>query len=320
LIDRERPQVSMILEGAVGAAATAPAPDSAAVLPNLWRAVRPHQWTKNLLLLVALGTSHRYREWHSASRAVLAVLLFCFSSSSVYLWNDVLDRSADRQHPIKRKRPIASGALSLPIAVSVATLLAGISLAGMAWLEPRLAWVTVAYMAVSSLYSLWLKQLLVVDVVVLACLYVIRVIAGGLAIGVWLSFWTLAFSLFFFFSLALAKRYSELRNRIGNEGDSFNRRAYLVTDMSQLNMLGIASGLVAVCIVGFYIDGPEVRELYKHPAILWLLCPLLLWWCGRLWILAGRGEVNEDPVAFALRDSRSYLIGLLVVLTVLAAT
>jgi 4-hydroxybenzoate polyprenyltransferase len=289
-------------------------------MENLWHAVRPHQWAKNLLLLLALGTSHRYTEWAAASHAVLAVLLFCLASSSVYLWNDILDRSADRLHPIKCKRPIASGALPLPIAIVVATIFAAVSLTGSAWLEPRLALVVGAYMLISSAYSIWLKKLLVVDVVVLACLYVVRVIAGGLAIGVWLSFWTLAFSMFFFFSLALAKRYSELQNRMGTGADGANRRAYLVADMTQLNMLGIASALVAVCIVGLYIDGPEVKRLYSHPSFLWVLCPLLLWWCGRLWILAGRGQVNEDPVAFALRDRRSHIIGILVALTVAAAT
>jgi 4-hydroxybenzoate polyprenyltransferase len=320
LTDSDYSDVSAIPSRAVHPAGSLRVPGKAALLENLWRAVRPHQWAKNLLLMVALGTSHRYGEWRATSRALLAVLLFSLASSSVYLWNDILDRSADRRHPIKCKRPIASGALSLPIAILVATLCAGVSLVGSALLEPRLALVIGAYMLVSSLYSLWLKKLLMVDVVVLACLYVVRVIAGGLAIGVWLSFWTLAFSLFFFFGLALAKRYSELRNRAGTGDDSSQRRAYLVADMSQLNMLGVASSLVAVCIVGLYIDGPEVKQLYTHPDVLWLLCPLLLWWCGRLWVLAGRGEVNEDPVAFALRDRRSYIIGALVALTVIAAT
>ncbi len=319
MINSEHPQVSVAPHVAIGPADHR-AHGTPSLLENLWRAVRPHQWAKNLLLLVALGTSHRYGEWRAVSHAILAALLFCLASSSVYLWNDILDRSADRSHPIKCKRPIASGTLSISVAILVATIFAGISLAGTALLEPRLALVIGTYMVASSLYSLWLKKLLVVDVVALACLYVVRVIAGGLAIGVWLSFWTLAFSLFFFFSLALAKRYSELRNRAGNGDDSSHRRAYLVEDMSQLNMLGVASGLVAVCIVGLYIDGPEVKQLYTHPSVLWMLCPLLLWWCGRLWILAGRGQVNEDPVAFALRDRHSYIIGVLVALTVIAAT
>ena len=315
----EYPPVSTIPRGAIGAAGTAAA--RAASLPEvLWRAVRPHQWAKNLLLFVALGTSHLYHEWHSTSHALVAALLFCFASSSVYLWNDILDRAADRGHPIKCRRPIASGALSLPIAILVASIFAAISLTGSALLEPRLTLVIGAYMLISSLYSVWLKKLLMVDVVVLACLYVVRVIAGGLAIGVWLSFWTLAFSLFFFFSLALAKRYSELRNRNEHGDSAETRRAYLAADMAQLNVLGVASGLIAVCIVGLYIDGPEVERLYANPTVLWILCPLLLWWVGRLWILAGRGEVNEDPVAFALRDRRSYLIGALVALTVIAAT
>jgi 4-hydroxybenzoate polyprenyltransferase len=271
-------------------------------------------------VLVALGTSHRYLEWQAVAHAVLAAVLFCLASSSVYLLNDILDYSADRHHPVKSKRPIASGSLPWSAAILTAVVFAGISLSGAAFLDRRLMFVFCVYIVISSAYSLWLKELLVIDVVVLACLYVIRVIAGGLAIGVWLSFWTLAFSLFFFFSLALAKRYSELWNRAGHAGAGLHRRAYVSADMTQLNMLGAASGVVSICIVGLYIDGPEVRQLYHHPSILWILCPLLLWWCGRLWILAGRGEVNEDPVAFALHDSCSYVIGVLMALVVLAAT
>jgi hypothetical protein len=134
------------------------------------------------------------------------------------------------------------------------------------------------------------------------------------AIGIWLSFWTAAFSLFFFFSLALVKRYSELRNlRPG-------RRAYLPGDLAQLNMLGVASSLVSVLIVGLYIDGPDVQQLYRHPAILSFLCPVLLAWCARLWVLAARGEIDEDPIAFAVRDGTSYAVVLLMGLTLLAAS
>jgi 4-hydroxybenzoate polyprenyltransferase len=144
--------------------------------------------------------------------------------------------------------------------------------------------------------------------------------AGGLAIGIWLSFWTLAFSLFFFFSLALVKRYSELRNRPEEDAGHSRRRAYRKEDLAQINLLGVASGVVAVLIVGLYIDRPDVRQLYRHPNLLWFLCPLLLDWCGRLWILAGRGQMNEDPVAFALHDKHSYVIGVLAALVGIAAT
>jgi 4-hydroxybenzoate polyprenyltransferase len=282
--------------------------------------LRPHQWSKNLLVLVAVGTSHRYTEWTSVAHAILSGLLFCLASSSVYLVNDLLDLQADRLHPTKKYRPLARGDVSIPTAIALAIFLALVAVWGSAQLDHRLALAVGLYLAASLLYSIWIKEFLVVDVVMLACLYVLRVVAGGFAIGIWLSFWTFAFSLFFFFSLALMKRYSELRIRQELDDPQTNRRAYRISDTVQLDLLGVASSLVAVLIVGLYIDGPDVKRLYANPAILWFLCPLLLYWCGRQWILAGRGEMNEDPVAFALHDWRSYIVGVLAAITVIAAT
>jgi 4-hydroxybenzoate polyprenyltransferase len=281
---------------------------------SLLRAMRPQQWAKNLLVLVVVVISHRYRVVSDVWRALLAALLFCAASSAVYLCNDVMDVESDRLHPVKKLRAIASGELSVRVAIGLAVLLAGGALAGAWMLSPTLALVFAVYIVTSLLYSVWIKKLLIVDVVVLACLYVVRVLAGGVAIGIWLSFWTAAFSLFFFFSLALVKRYSELRNlRPG-------RRAYLPGDLAQLNMLGVASSLVSVLIVGLYIDGRDVQQLYRHPAILSFLCPVLLAWCARLWVLAARGEIDEDPIAFAVRDVTSYAVVLLMGLTLLAAS
>ena len=285
----------------------------------IWRTLRPHQWAKNLLVLVAVVISHQFRHWVPLSQAIIAALLFCAASSSVYVWNDLLDLEADRRHRSKRLRPLAHGDLPIPLAIVVGTLLGAGALGGALLAGLPLALIIALYMAIGSAYSIWFKKLLVADVVVLACLYVLRVIAGGLASGIRVSFWTIAFALFFFFGLAMVKRYSELRNREEDGTRYSNRRAYRNEDLSQLNLLGVASGLISICIVGLYIDGPDVKMLYQHPDVLWFLCPLLLYWWSRVWLLANRGEVHEDPVVSALTDLPSYVVGVLMVLTAIAA-
>jgi 4-hydroxybenzoate polyprenyltransferase/phosphoserine phosphatase len=293
--------------------------EPSSLLKSIWRSLRPHQWAKNGLVFLPLLLSHRYREASALLQTAAAALLFCLASSSVYLWNDLLDLEADRRHPVKKNRPLPNSDIPILLAIGLSVALALAAVGGSWFISPGLAGVIGLYIATSTAYSFWLKKLLTVDVVVLACLYVIRLIAGSVATGIPLSFWTLAFSLFFFFSLALAKRYSELRNRSDRSDEHSHRRAYAVPDLTQVNILGIASGLVAVCFVGLYINGLEVRQLYSHPDLLWFICPLILDWCSRLWILAGRGELNEDPVVFAIRDRRSYITGALLVLVVAAA-
>jgi 4-hydroxybenzoate polyprenyltransferase len=286
---------------------------------SIWRALRPQQWAKNLLVLVVVGISHRYRISGDVWRAIAGALLFCPASSAVYLCNDIMDIDADRRHPVKKNRPVASGELAIPAAGVLAAVLATLALAGAWLLSPGFALTLAVYVVTSFLYSFRIKRLLMIDVVVLACLYLIRVFAGGIVIGIWLSFWTAAFSLFFFFSLALVKRYSEMRNLQEREPQALSRRAYRPADLAQLNMLGVASSLVSVLVVGLYIDGPDVRQLYSHPAILSFLCPILLGWCGRLWVLAARGVINEDPIAFALHDWPSYAAVLMMALTMAVA-
>jgi len=187
------------------------------------------------------------------------------------------------------------------------------------WMSPGLALIILLYMQLTFLYSVWLKQLLIIDVVVLACLYVLRMIAGAEAINIYLSFWTLAFSLFFFFSLALMKRYAELRNRLAQGKKRNDRRGYELDDLHQISTLGIGSGLIAVLVVGLYINSVEVRQLYRRPDLLWLMCPSLLAWISRLWILTSRGQMDEDPVAYAFRDLWSIGVGALVALIGIAA-
>jgi 4-hydroxybenzoate polyprenyltransferase len=275
---------------------SAPAAERLSPAAGVWHLLRPDQWGKNLLLIVPLGLGHHLADKVAISQAVLAAAIFCVASSAVYAWEEIAQGG-------NRKRSAGNAA--------VATILTIGAIAAASALSWTFAASAVLYMILNAAYSLRLKEVAVVDIIILASFYVIRVIAGGLAIGIWLSFWTLAFSLFLFFSLALLKRYSELQN-----GSSAAALAYTAADAPQINMLGVASSVVAVLIVGLYINGAEVRQLYSRPDVLWFICPILLAWCSRLWLLAGRGQLKADPVAFALKDRWSYLAGILSLLVV----
>lgn len=274
-------------------------------MPAVLALLRPHQWVKNLLVLVALVTSHRWGEPHAVLAALRMVAAFCLVASAVYAVNDVLDRDADAAHPAKRSRPVASGALSPATALGVAVLLllAGFALA---WGTGVAALATLAaYAAVSLAYCVWLKRLLWVDVVALASLYVLRVVAGAHAIAVVASPWLLAFAGFVFASLASAKRYADLRSF---DGESLPGRAYRREDARVVLAVGAACGAVAVLVLALYANSADVRALYQRPQWIWLLCPLLLYWLARLWTLAGRGVVHADPIVFALRDPASWAV------------
>jgi 4-hydroxybenzoate polyprenyltransferase len=273
------------------------------------RVLRVHQWSKNLLVLVPILTSHRWDEVPVWIGAVVAFLGFSLVSSSVYLVNDLVDLEADRAHRTKRERAFSSGALNLSHGTAAAVLLLlmglGVATAGGVLFVAILA----GYFAVSFAYSAYLKQFTILDVVILATFYALRIFAGGAATGIGVSVWLLAFSMFFFFSLAMVKRYSELRLETGGTGAPVAGRGYVAEDLPQLSMLGISSGLVSVLVLVLYVRSPEVEPLYRHPHMLLLVCPLLLYWIGRVWQKTGRGTMTEDPVVFALRDRTSYLVG-----------
>jgi 4-hydroxybenzoate polyprenyltransferase len=288
----------------------------------LWRAVRPHQWAKNLLLFVPLGLTPLLaadgRKW--------LVLLGAFASwsavaSAGYLANDRLDVVTDREDPAKRDRPLASGALPVAIATRAAIALAvlGIALAA-AVAPPVFAAHLALYLALTLAYSLYVKRLLLVDVLLLAGLYTLRLLAGGAAAGIELTPWLLAFSLFFFLGLAFAKRYGELQRLGGIARGVGSGRAYRGDDLDLLMMLGTTSAYLSVLVLCLYINSDQVRHQYPRPGALWFLVPLLLYWASRIWFLARRGELPGDPVAFAVRDRVSFAVGALVVLVLGAAS
>lgn len=287
----------------------------------LLRAARPHQWVKNLLVLVALMTAHRYGDANSVLHALLALVAFCLVSSSVYVLNDLADVHQDRRHRSKRRRPFAAGHLALTYGwLAWPTLLAlGMGLAW-AWLPTPFIMALTGYCTLSLAYCLRLRRVPVVDVLTLAALYTVRIVAGAFAIGVAISFWLLAFSMFLFFSLALLKRYSELRTISAEEHAArLEGRGYLVQDTPIVGSLGCCAGLIAVLVLALYIqEGPTARW-YAMPELLWLACPAMLYWVSRIWLLAHRGQVDDDPIVFAIQDRASWAVLALLVLIFLAA-
>jgi 4-hydroxybenzoate polyprenyltransferase len=276
----------------------------------LLRTMRPHQWVKNLLVFVPLLTSHRYADTSAATNAALAFVAFCLTASGVYVLNDLLDVRADREHPTKRFRPIAAGELSASVAWAAVPVLLASALA-LSWLALSVQFTaTLALYAAGAIaYSLWLKQLPLVDAMVLAALYTLRVIAGAAAIPVPLSFWLLALSTFLFLSLALMKRYCELRpaRAEGHEG-KLHGRGYDAGDLEVVATLGAASGYLAALVLALYIQDPKTAELYSRPQVIWLACPLMLYWVSHAWLVAHRGKMHDDPVVFALKERASWIV------------
>lgn len=283
------------------------------------RAVRAYQWLKNLLVFVPLVAAHKLADPIAVLQAVMAFIAFSLCASSAYILNDLLDLPADRSHPRKRHRAFAAGTVS---PVSGALLIPVFLLAGIvAALGLPLIFLAllIAYVIVSFSYSVYLKTLAVVDVFVLAGLYTLRVIAGTVAILEQHSFWLMAFSIFIFLSLALAKRIAEMQLYIQDFSHTIQGRGYRVSDLEALYSMGTASGYISVVVIALFVNSQDVMRAYAQPEWLWLICPLLLYWVSRLWLKTRRGEMHDDPLLYAVRDRQSRLVGVLAVLIYLLA-
>ena len=279
----------------------------------LWRALRPHQWAKNLLVFVPLALTPTLL----ADTAKWIALCWAFAAwsavaSAGYLANDWVDLSADRADAAKSGRPFASGVLPVPLGIAAALALAVFGV-GAAALHVSSAFVAhlVAYGVLTLAYSLYLKRLLLLDVLLLAGFYTLRVLAGGAAASIALTPWLLAFSLFLFLGLAFVKRYGELQRMTDSGAGRVSGRAYRREDLDLVMMLGTTSAYSSVLVLCLYINSEHVGRQYPHPGALWFLVPLLLYWVSRIWFLAKRGELPGDPVAFAVRDRVSLAVGML---------
>ena len=282
--------------------------------PRDWfRALRPRQWVKNMLVFAPLAAAH---ETNVGPYLVAAGVFAALSAvaSGTYVLNDFLDLPHDRRHPAKRHRPMAAGKVPLLPVIGIGAALAAGGLILAFWLSAVAGLWVLAYLAVTCAYSLLLKRKIFIDVTALAMLYAMRVLAGAAAASVPLSPWLLAFSLFLFLALAIVKRQGELRTLRGSGQSLPPGRAYLAEDFPLLAALGAASGFASVVILTLYIQSPETAVRYAHPQFLWLICPLLLYWLGRMVLVVGRGAAqrsgaDDDPLIFALRDGASWLVG-----------
>ena len=269
------------------------------------KAMRLHQWLKNLLVLLPLAGSAQFANMALVQQALVAFLAFGLCASSVYLLNDLMDLESDRAHPRKKLRPFASGALPPLAGLAFSALLLVLAVGLAVTVRPAfVAWLGV-YFAITLAYTFFLKRRVLVDCITLGGLYTLRIVAGLAAVNLPGSFWLLAFSLFLFLSLAFVKRYSELR-LIAHLGRSDAQgRGYLASDLPLVQMMGIAAGFNAVLLLALYINGDTVLKLYSRPEVLWLTVPILLYWISRMWMQAQRGHMDDDPVVFALRDRYS---------------
>ncbi len=280
--------------------------------------LRVHQYAKNALIFVPLITAHQF-SLDSIAKAALAFIAFSLCASSVYVLNDLADLRADRTHRSKRHRPLASGAIPPIHAIYAAPLLFASSVVVAACVSLAFLAVMFGYFMLTTAYSFVLKRKMLLDVVALAMLYAIRVVGGAVAIGVVISEWLLAFSMSIFASLALIKRYVELAGRADAKLPDPTNRNYKISDLQIVGALAAAAGLNAVTVFELYISSSAVHGLYRRPQLLWLICPILMYWISRALLMAHRRHLDDDPIVFALRDKNSLVAGAIIALLILAA-
>lgn len=281
--------------------------------------MRVYQWVKNTLIFVPLLLSHTFANLELASVSLIAFIAFSLCASSVYIINDLCDIESDRKHPTKKFRPIAAGILS-PFAAKLAALfLFAIALVIASMINQEFVLVFSTYFILTFAYSFGLKEQAIIDVLILGGLYTLRIIAGIYAINVEMSYWLLVFSLFIFISLAMLKRFIELKNMEERNEEKMARRGYVVSDADLISKMGIVSSYIAILVIALYIHDPLVTAKYSSPIWLWLVIPAMLYWLSRIWLLANRGQLHEDPVLFALRDKPSYVVIIVCLASVLVA-
>ena len=278
-----------------------------------FKAIRLHQWLKNLLIFIPLLAAHQFSNPHLLLQVVSAFLFFGFCASSVYLLNDLLDMEDDRHHPTKRHRPFVSGHLSVKTGIVTALFLLITAFSGAYLFLPwQFTTALGGYYLLTLGYSLFLKRVMTADIIALAVLYTVRIVAGSFACGLVPTFWILAFSMFLFLSLALVKRYAELHDqRLKGKSDKTSGRGYFPSDLEMISSLGASSGYLSVMVLALYIQDKTTITLYGKPEIIWIAVPLLLFWISRIWMLTHRGQMHEDPVLFAIKDRVSLIVGVL---------
>ncbi|MFQ5823238.1 MAG: UbiA family prenyltransferase [bacterium] len=290
-------------------------------IPILVNALRVNQWVKNTLLFVPLLMAHKMAEIELVIQTIIAFFSFSLCASSVYILNDILDLGFDRQHPTKKFRPFAAGLLPIKTGIFLIPFLIVSSFTiAIVYLPINYIILLAFYYLLTTIYSFYLKRILIVDVLVLAALYTLRVLSGAVAVNIYVSPWLLAFSMFIFLSLAFLKRYSELLIMKGNKVSRSKGRGYTLKDIELFRSIGPTTGYLAILVLVLYINSNQVVKLYNHPMLLWLIGPLLLYWVTRMWFLAHRGEMLDDPIVFTVKDRNSYAVGCLVAFIIIVAS
>ncbi len=280
--------------------------------------IRIHQWAKNLLIFIPILAAHEISKSSLLLDAMLAFIAFGFCASSVYLLNDLVDLEADREHKTKRNRPLASGAIPLMHGIIAAVILFILSIIITSYLPTQFAFALASYYVITLAYSFSLKSKVVIDVATLAILYSMRLVAGAAATGIMLSNWLISFSMFIFFSLAIVKRVVELK--AAESDGKINGRGYYPTDIPLLLSSGISAGYISILVFVLYIDSSASLQNYNNPDVLYLISPILFVWLTRVWLLTWRGDMHDDPVAFAIKDRTSQLMGIcMAILMIFAA-
>lgn len=281
--------------------------------------IRVYQWVKNLLIFAPLLLSHNFLNYALVVESIVAFIVFSLCASSVYVINDLCDVESDRKHPVKKFRPIAAGSLSVLTARIVAVFLFSSALAVALSLNKEFLIVFCSYFLLTLAYSFGLKTFALIDVLILGSLYTLRVIAGVVVISVDISYWLIIFSLFAFMSLAMIKRFTELKNMQSRNESVMTHRGYEVGDTGLILIMGIVSSYIAILVVALYIHDPLVITKYSSPMWLWLVIPAMLYWLSRMWLFANRGDLIEDPVLFALKDRASYIVVFVCLVSILLA-
>lgn len=282
---------------------------------SMVRAMRPYQWSKNLLVFVPAIFGYKYAAGHFLAESILAFLVLNFVASAVYIANDLLDLESDRHHKQKRMRPFACGLLPIQLGVMMVLLFLILGITTTFLLPIEFLLIIVLYLAITTAYSFSVKRVPILDVLVLACLYVLRIYAGSTATGIETSQWLLGVSFLLFFGMAAAKRFIELQNE-----EQLHGRGYTKDDSEQLMLMGTMSSITAIPILMLYVQSDNALLHYNNPERLWLVIPVFLYWTARFWLFVRRGEVQEDPVVFVLKDKPTYYVSILVFCILWAAS
>ena len=294
-------------------------PPSSVTISDWRRALRLHQWLKNMLLFVPILAAHQYGNIQLLSKLILAFISFSLCASAVYIINDLLDLESDRHHPRKSSRPFAAASIPIVTGIILFSILALVSFILGLMVNSFFLTILIGYFLLTTMYSFILKRIVIVDCLTLALLFTLRIIAGAAAVSLPLSFWLMAFSIFIFLSLALVKRYAELMMHLQAGNNQAHGRGYAVTDASLLQTLGVSAGYLSILVIALYLRSEDVMNLYMQPVAIWFAMPLLLFWVSWIWLKAHRGEMHDDPIVFAVKDKASLATaGLIVAVFVLA--